>query len=169
MITPMGLPFTYPPLGAVVAIPLTLAPFRVIKIAWIAMICGPLLISAWFGFRPLLVRLGRGAPAALAVIAAASALLYPVNQEFYFGQVDIFLVALCLLDCVVKHPRWPRGLLIGFAAAIKLEPGAFIVYLRVVRRRVHRARGAGGSPRFGCLLDRRDLPLQPARRQRLGC
>jgi alpha-1,2-mannosyltransferase len=55
-------------------------------------------------------------------------------REFFFGQVDIFLVALCLLDLAPSRSRWPRGLLIGLATAIKLEPGVFVVYLLITRR-----------------------------------
>jgi len=42
---------------------------------------------------------------------------------------------LCLLDCCVRRPRWPRGALIGLATAIKLVPGVFIVYLLITGRR----------------------------------
>jgi alpha-1,2-mannosyltransferase len=47
----------------------------------------------------------------------------------------MFLLGICLLDCVARSPRWPRGLLIGLATAIKLEPGVFIIYLLLTRRR----------------------------------
>ena len=135
VVTDAGLPFTYPPLGAVLAVPLTLVPFPVARIAWDAMVCLPLVLVVWYGFRPLLARAGRGAPAIFALVLAGCALLFPVRQEFYFGQVDLFLVALCLLDLRPARTRWPRGVLIGLATAIKLEPGAFIVYLLITRRR----------------------------------
>jgi alpha-1,2-mannosyltransferase len=135
MVTSTGLPYTYPPIGAILATPLTLVPFSVAKFAWDGMVCVPLIVAIWFGFRPLLARVGRAAPAVLASLLAGCILLVCVREEFYFGQVDLFLVAICLLDCRVRHPRWPRGLLIGLATAIKLEPGAFIIYLLITRRR----------------------------------
>ena len=49
--------------------------------------------------------------------------------------MDIFLVALCLVDCAAERPRWPRGALIGLATAIKLVPGVFIIYLLITGRR----------------------------------
>lgn len=134
--TPDGLLFTYPPVAAILAVPLTLVPFAVAKVGWtVVMVCVPLAIAVWFSFRPLLARVGPLSLAAFAAVLACCALLYPLAREFSFGQVDIFLVALCLLDLAPSRPGWPRGLLIGVAAAIKLEPGVFVVYLLVTRRR----------------------------------
>jgi alpha-1,2-mannosyltransferase len=146
MVTSTGLPYTYPPIGGVLAVTLTVVPFQLVKLVWAAvMVCVPLGVATWFGFRPLLARVRRaGAPAragpravaaAFAAILGCCVMLFPVRQEFYFGQVDLFLVALCLLDCNVRQPTWPRGLLIGLATAIKLEPGVFIIYLLITRRR----------------------------------
>ena len=129
------LPFTYPPVSAVLAVPLALVPFQVAKIGWIATVCGPLLFAVRTGFRPILERAGKAAPVLFPVILAVAAYLLPVRQDFGFGQVDLLLLGMCLLDCRATSPRWPRGLLIGLATAIKLEPGVFIVYLLLTRRR----------------------------------
>ena len=51
-----------------------------------------------------------------------------------FGQVGIPLMACCVLDCMLPRTRWPRGLLVGVAAAFKLVPGVFIPYLVLTRR-----------------------------------
>jgi signal transduction histidine kinase len=134
--TPGGLWFTYPPAAAIFALPLTLVPFATAKAAWAAvMVCAPLTAAVWFSFRPLLARAGALGPAVFAVILACCALLYPLAREFSFGQVDILLVALCLLDLAPGRRPWPRGLLIGVATAITLEPGVFVVYLLITRRR----------------------------------
>jgi alpha-1,2-mannosyltransferase len=99
------------------------------------MIYVPLAIVVWISFRPLLARARRYAPAAFAVLLAGAAFLTPVREEIHYGQIDIFLVALCLVDCVTERPRWPRGALIGLATAIKLVPGVFIIYLLITGRR----------------------------------
>jgi alpha-1,2-mannosyltransferase len=52
-----------------------------------------------------------------------------------FGQVDTVLLAMAVADCAARAPRWPRGVLVGLATAIKLVPGVFIVYLWVSGRR----------------------------------
>jgi alpha-1,2-mannosyltransferase len=129
------LPFTYPPVSAILAVPLALVPFQVAKIAWIAMVCLPLLIAVRTGFRPLLEKAGQAASVLFPVILTLAAYLLPIRQVIGFGQVDMLLLAMCLLDCVAPSPKWPRGLLIGLATAIKLEPGVFIVYLLLTRRR----------------------------------
>jgi alpha-1,2-mannosyltransferase len=64
----------------------------------------------------------------------ACAYLMPIRDQVRFGQVDILLVALCLVDCVARRPWWPRGFLIGLATAVKLTPGVFLIYLLVTRQ-----------------------------------
>jgi alpha-1,2-mannosyltransferase len=130
-----GLLFTYPPAAAVLAVPLALMSFRAAQYFWLLMVYVPLVIVGWISFRPLLARAGRYAPAAAGLVVAGAAFLMPLRQEVHYGQVDIFLVALCLLDCVTVAPRWPRGALIGLATAIKLVPGVFIIYLLITGRR----------------------------------
>ena len=129
------LPFTYPPVSAVLAVPLALVPFQAAKIGWVAVVYGPLLFAVRAGFRPFLERAGGAVPALFPVILAAAAYLLPVRQDIGFGQVDMLLLGLCLLDCMATSPRWPRGLLIGLATAVKLEPGVFIIYLLLTGRR----------------------------------
>jgi alpha-1,2-mannosyltransferase len=129
------LAFTYPPLAAVLAVPLALLPFAADKLCWTVMVYVPLLVAVLAGFRPLLARLSGSAQVALPLLLAACAYLQPAWQEIGFGQIDLFLVGLCLLDCLAAKPKWPRGLLIGLATAIKLEPGVFIIYLLITRRR----------------------------------
>jgi alpha-1,2-mannosyltransferase len=131
----IGLRFTYPPLAALLAVPLRLLPLQLARLAWVPMVYVPLAVAVWLGFRPLLERIGRFAPAVFALVFGACAFLLPVREEMYLGQIDMFLVALCLLDCTTPRPRWPRGALIGLATAIKLVPGVFIVYLLITRQR----------------------------------
>ena len=63
--------------------------------------------------------------------------LEPVMQTIEFGQVNLLLMALVAVDVLVVRPRWPRGLLVGIAAAIKLTPAAFVLYFLL--RRDYRA------------------------------
>jgi alpha-1,2-mannosyltransferase len=129
------LPFTYPPLSAILSVPLALVPFKADKFLWLVPMYWPLVLAVQTGFRPVLTRLGSAGPAVLPLILAITAYLQPVMQGIGFGQVDLLLLALCLIDCLAKSPRWPRGLLIGIATAIKLEPGVFIIYLWITGRR----------------------------------
>jgi alpha-1,2-mannosyltransferase len=47
----------------------------------------------------------------------------------------VLLMALCLADCVPGRTRWPRGVLVGLAVAIKLVPGVFLIYFLITGRR----------------------------------
>ena len=58
--------FTYPPVSAVLAVPLALMPWRAAQFVWLPMIYVPLAIVAWISFRPLLRRARRYAPAVFA-------------------------------------------------------------------------------------------------------
>jgi alpha-1,2-mannosyltransferase len=60
-----------------------------------------------------------------------------VLQTIEFGQINLVLMALVALDCLVARPKWPRGVLIGIAAAIKLTPAAFVLFFLL--RRDYRA------------------------------
>jgi alpha-1,2-mannosyltransferase len=138
---PQLLPFTYPPLAALFAVPLALMPWPAAQLVWVLFVYLPLAVVIGYAFAPLLDRVCR-APgsawlraAAFAVLFAACAYLFPVRDEIRFGQVDTVLLAMAVADCAARTPRWPRGALVGLAAAVKLIPGIFIVYLWLSGRR----------------------------------
>jgi alpha-1,2-mannosyltransferase len=70
---------------------------------------------------------------ALTVISA----LEPMRENYTFGQINVLLAILVLADLLILVPRASRwaGVCIGIAAAIKLTPAIFILYLLVSRRR----------------------------------
>jgi alpha-1,2-mannosyltransferase len=86
-------------------------------------------------FAPIIKRAGKYAWPATLLGVLAMASLSPAEDHLRFGQVGIALMACALLDCMVARPRWPRGLLIGVATAVKLVPAIFIPYLALTRRR----------------------------------
>jgi alpha-1,2-mannosyltransferase len=132
---PQLLPFTYPPIAAVFAIPLAVIPWPAAQLVWVAFIYVPLAVTIWYAFRPLLARCGRHAPVVFAGLFAVCGYLFPLRDQMRFGQIDILLVALCVADCAAAKPRWSRGMLVGLATALKLVPGVFIVYLWISGRR----------------------------------
>jgi alpha-1,2-mannosyltransferase len=135
---PQLLPFTYPPLAAVFAVPLALMPWSAAQLVWVPVIYVPLAVVIWYAFAPLLRRISGPAglrAAVFAVVFAACAYLFPLRDEMRFGQVDMVLLAMAVADCAARAPRWPRGVLVGLATAIKLIPGVFIVYLWLSGRR----------------------------------
>jgi alpha-1,2-mannosyltransferase len=136
---PQLLPFTYPPIAAVFAVPLAAISWPAAQWLWITAILIALATTVWVAFRPFFEHLSTASstahwwrvPAAFALFTVMCLYLMPIRDQFRFGQVDLFLVLLCLLDCVVRRPWWPRGMLIGIATAVKLTPGVFLVYLAI--------------------------------------
>nr|SBO91279.1 putative membrane protein [Nonomuraea gerenzanensis] len=133
---PQLLPFTYPPIAAMLAVLLAAMSWETAQWVWTAGVFVALAVTVWLSFRQALEResLRRYAPWAFALLMVMCTYLMPIRDQVRFGQVDILLVALCLADCVVRRPWWPRGFLIGLATAVKLTPGVFLIYLLVTRQ-----------------------------------
>jgi alpha-1,2-mannosyltransferase len=130
------LPFTYPPVAAVLLSPLSLMP---------AVVAGTVLTLASIALVAVVLRVFlcclAGPPGrswwALAWLLPPVLLLEPVRNTLAYGQINIVLMALVTLDCMLDTPRWPRGALVGLAAAIKLTPAAFVLFFLL--RRDYRA------------------------------
>lgn len=131
---PQLLPFTYPPFAALLAVPIAVLPFGTAAWIWTAAQVAASGATVWIAGRPLLLRAGVWRPVATAVLTVVMVWLHPLSDGIRFGQVNAFIVLLCLLDLVVLRPRWPRGLLIGLMTAVKLTPGTFLLFFLAVRR-----------------------------------
>lgn len=130
----IALPFIYPPFAALLMVPLTVVPMAV---AWV-MLLGLSVLSLGVTFYVVARRLwpsgGRGAALSASSIALPLSFgLEPVLQTFEFGQINLLLMALVAVDCLVDRPRWPRGMLIGIAAAVKLTPAVFLLFFLLRR------------------------------------
>ncbi|MDO0917418.1 glycosyltransferase 87 family protein [Streptomyces sp. DT2A-34] len=125
--------FTYPPFAAVAMLPMALLDLH----AAIAVALLLNLAALVFVLRVLAGRAWRRHGwYGCALAACALALFEPLRDTFSFGQVNVLLLALVLLDCwllATGRGRW-AGVGIGLAAAIKLTPAAFIGMLLVARR-----------------------------------
>lgn len=128
------LPFTYPPFAAVLFAPLAALPLTADADIWFVLCLLALGVTVWLSFRPLLARARRFAPLVLGAVVGLSLFTDPVREIFSFGQLGLLLMAVCLVDLLTERPRWPRGVLIGIAAAMKLVPGLFAVYFLVTGR-----------------------------------
>lgn len=135
---PQFLPFTYPPTSALLAVPLALLPDPVAQVVWVVGCYLLLFVLVVVAFRSILLRLGaERAAVVLPFLYLAMAYLLPIRSVVRFGQVGLVLAVLCIADCMTPESkiRWPRGLLIGLAAAMKLTPAVFIPYLWLSGRR----------------------------------
>ncbi|HEX7658256.1 MAG TPA: glycosyltransferase 87 family protein [Pseudonocardiaceae bacterium] len=133
------LPFTYPPFAAIVFSPLALVPFWLAAEIITVGSLGLLVVVVAFVLRADRVRLsGLRLSLALLLVVPASLLLEPVRENLYFGQINIILMTLVAVDCLASPDRWYgrrcRGLLVGVAAAIKLTPAVFVLFLLLDRR-----------------------------------
>ncbi len=143
--TPIGLnlPFTYPPLAAIVFCPFAWLHMPAASVAITALTLVLLVVSTMI----VLTRLdawGTSAmlpgPAwlrrlwsAVVVSAAATIWLEPIASNFAFGQINVVLMTLVIADCVPRRTPWPRGLLLGLGIALKLTPAVFLLYFLLRR------------------------------------
>jgi alpha-1,2-mannosyltransferase len=130
--TSAHLPFTYPPFAAVVFAPFSGLPFWVWQAGSAVLAVGCLLASARASFSLA----GAAVETELVLLVAAIGLwLEPISMTLSFGQINLVLMALVLLDFTAPDSwRW-RGLGVGLAAALKLTPLIFIPYLFLIGRR----------------------------------
>ena len=139
----LRLPFTYPPIAAIVLAPLALLPMTaagtVLTVASVALAAVVLGV-----FLRRLAGPAAGSVWTVVWLLPAALLLEPVRSTLAYGQVNIVLMALVTLDCLTPAPRWPRGALTGLAAAVKLTPVAFVLFF-LLRRDWRAAAVAGGS------------------------
>ncbi|MBF6206943.1 DUF2029 domain-containing protein [Streptomyces gardneri] len=125
----IGLPFTYPPLAALFFAPLALMPLVVAEVLVVVTSVASLGISLWLVLARPRPELSRPAVLTLVVGAVAVAQFFePIRQTFGFGQINLVLMAAITLDCLVRKPFWPRGMLIGIAVSVKLIPAGYLLY-----------------------------------------
>lgn len=154
------LPYTYPPLFAIVLSPFTVISFRVLSRAWLA-----LGFALWLGVIPLFAieiahllrpaltlapptgearevsrvrRLLMDPVAWIATALAAWLTVFstPAAQTMSTGQVNfLVLVPLALVPLLTRrrHERWV-GIAVAVAAMLKFTPALLIVYLALRRR-----------------------------------
>lgn len=150
----IALPFIYPPFASLLMVPLAVAPWTV---AWVSLLAlsvlalgatlyvvalrlwpsggrgGALSVASIVLPLTLAVQPGKPVDFDVAMPGLPPLALEPVLATIEFGQINLLLMALVALDCLVERPKWPRGMLIGIAAAIKLTPAAFVLYFLLRR------------------------------------
>jgi len=122
----ISLPFTYPPFAALCFSVLTLAAPAAIAVAFSVGSMLALLVAVrvtgaalWPGF---------GWPVA-ALFTCLAVAFEPVWHTLMLGQINLYLMAIVIVDLLaVRSPRY-QGVLTGLAAAVKLTPAVFLLYL----------------------------------------
>ncbi len=124
--------FIYPPIAAILMTPLAFGPYALWQVVWTA---GLILAQ-----QSVLKRCGvpRGWKLGLLGIAVVLA-IEPLRTTLGYGQVNTMLMALVVADLLPDAPgerrRIPQGTLIGLAAAIKLTPMLFVIFVFLIGRR----------------------------------
>ena len=135
--TLMGqLGFTYPPFAAVLMTPMTLLSWPAVQsitVIAIALACAGF---CWLLLQDTVRMRGPQALLIVGVATSAAFLFEPVRENISYGQVNLFLGLLIAGDFLLVARRFPKffGVCIGIAAAIKLTPAIFVLYLILTKR-----------------------------------
>lgn len=125
------LPFIYPPFAAMVFVVLTVVPAAVLVVAFSLGSVAALLITV----RAVgaAVHPGFGWPHAV-LFGGLALVLEPVWQTLSLGQINLYLMAMVVVDLLAVRSERRRGLLVGLAAAVKLTPAVFVLFLLAGRQ-----------------------------------
>jgi alpha-1,2-mannosyltransferase len=130
-----GFGFTYPPFASLLFLPLAGLPLRVdgtlVALLNIALVV--VIVRCTLRLRPASVgdRWHSTSPATAWLLAALALWIEPITSAIGFGQIDLLVAALVLVD-LTRGGSLRSGTLgvgIGLAAALKLTPLIFIPYL----------------------------------------
>ena len=128
------LPFIYPPFAAIALSPIALIPWGLAQVLSFGLAIAALSVTIYLCIRRLYPAANLWTALVVSGFALPLALwLEPVRETIGYGQINLILMMLVAVDCLVERPRWPRGLLIGVAAAIKLTPAVFLLYFLLRR------------------------------------
>nr|WP_133909133.1 glycosyltransferase 87 family protein [Actinophytocola oryzae] len=136
------LPFTYPPTGALLFVPLALFATQISWGVLGALSVLALALVVRTAIQSLPTRPTWMTPARTTVIVTVLALgLEPVWRTLFLGQINLILMALVVVDVLVLgRSRYLGGVLVGVAAAVKLTPLIFVPHLWLVGRRADAVR-----------------------------
>lgn len=123
------LPFIYPPFAAIVFSPLMALSEDGAVVAVAILSHLSILVTAYSLARSSSYLAPRAGLVAVgtAVLLPFITLIEPTRDTINYGQINLALMALVAADCLLPRTRWPRGLLVGIAAAVKLTPLGFLL------------------------------------------
>jgi alpha-1,2-mannosyltransferase len=138
------LPFTYPPFAALSFIPLTVLGYGMANWLLTAVSIAGVAASLWCFAASTAGEAGARMRRLLPWALPAALLLEPIRSTLTYGQINVVLMALVSVDCLTRASRWPRGIGVGIAAALKLTPGVFVLFF-LLRRDLRSTARAGLS------------------------
>ncbi len=138
------LPFTYPPFAALTFVPLTLVGYSTASWLLTAVTIASVAATLWCFAASTAGGAGARMRRLLPWALPAALLLEPVRSTLTYGQINALLMALVAFDCLTRAPRWPRGIGVCIAAALKLTPAVFVLFF-LLRRDLRSTARAGLS------------------------
>ncbi|HEY1446629.1 MAG TPA: glycosyltransferase 87 family protein [Acidimicrobiales bacterium] len=134
------LPFTYPPLSALLFWPVSHLSTFAGGLVWDAVD-----LTALTALIAVSIAAAKGRKlvssdwrTALLLLIPLGLLLFPVRQDLELGQINALLVLMIVADLAVgvswRGKTLPKGVLTGLAAALKLTPLVFLPYLLATRQ-----------------------------------
>jgi alpha-1,2-mannosyltransferase len=134
------LPFIYPPFAALLFVPLALIPQAAVTVL-IMLLSHVALLSTLYVVLSASTFLQAHRDKVVLVTAAVlplATISEPVLETFNYAQINLLLMGLVAVDCLwrvdgEKRLPYPRGLLIGLAAGIKVTPLVFLLLLLLRR------------------------------------
>ncbi|EFV14534.1 glycosyltransferase 87 family protein [Segniliparus rugosus] len=127
--------FIYTPFSAPLFLPISwVHPWGLSQAVWLVLSVLVLALVLNRALRAAGLRSNRALAALSLVLAVAAVDLEPIRATLWYGQVNIFLMGLVLLDLVRRPDARLRGFGVGLAAGIKLTPLIFLPYLLVTRQ-----------------------------------
>jgi len=128
-VTAWGLPATYPPFAAMLFTPICWIPVPLLRPL---VTLGNLALLGGFGYlSALLADWPRRAlrPPLVLLVIGFGVWLEPVFTTLRYGQINLLIGVLVLYDLTRPDSSRSKGVALGLAAAIKITPGLFAVYL----------------------------------------
>lgn len=126
--------FVYTPFAALLFVPLAKLDGDAFKLVGGLADFAVLAVGVWAAFALLNYRRDLRLVVFSLPVAALLLNCEPIRETMAFGQVNILLMTLVLVDMVLPDSFRGKGVLTGIAAGIKLTPAFFIVYFLVTKR-----------------------------------
>lgn len=126
-----NLPFTYPPIAAILFAPLALMPLKVASALFTVVSIVAFAVAVWVVSKEVSGLTGSRAAWFAVALTGATMWIGPMRETIWFGQINNVLMALVVIDLIALRGRKWQGCLVGLALAIKLTPAVFLAYFLV--------------------------------------
>ena len=129
-----GMQWTYTPFAAALFTPLAVMSQHLANIVWWSATFAALVFVVGRSMCSLGYRVTIRTALSSVFLAFVVTSFEPIRDTFWFGQINVFLMALILCDLLQPSKSRLRGFGVGVAAGIKLTPLLFLIYLMLTRQ-----------------------------------